>query len=252
MKRLIVAAVLVAAAIPAWSLTGQEIIDKMKEANEHPTVQARIAATIEEKGGALSERLIDQFSVTEKDLSKSVAVFQKPASVQGTRFLMVENAGRADDRWIYLPALKKVRRIAASEGGSSFIGEISYDDMSVGDRESKHTLLKDDTVGNEAVYVVESVAVDPADSQYSKTITSVSKEKWLPVRVEMYDKQGALLKVLATEEFRQVQGSWAVGKLKMSNVQNGNVTTLTFQILDYTKAIPAGVFTTKFLETGRP
>lgn len=252
MKKFLATAALVAAAIPGWSLTGQEIVDKMRDANDHPTVQARIAATIEEKGGAVSERLIDQFSVTEKDLTKAVAVFQKPASVQGTRFLMVENVGRADDRWIYLPALKKVRRIASSEGGSSFIGEISYDDMSVGNREAKNTLLKEDTVDGEAVYVVESVVIDPTDSQYSKTITSVSKEKWLPVKVEMFDKQGALLKVLDTLEFRQVQGTWAVGKLKMSNVQNGNTTTLAFQILDYTKAIPAGVFTTKFLETGRP
>lgn len=252
MKKFTLIAALLGTATLGWSITADEIIDKMKEANDHDTTQARIAATIEEKGGAVSERLIDQFSVTENDLTKAVAVFQKPASVKDTRFLMVENDGRDDDRWIYLPALKKVRRIASSEGGTSFIGEITYDDMSVGEGERKHTLLREDAVAGEAVYVVESVPLDPANGQYSKTVSFISKTKWLPLKAEMFDKQGQLLKRAEALETKEVQGSWAIVKLKMSNLQNGNATTLTFQILEYGKKIPAGVFTTKFLETGRP
>ncbi len=252
MKRTLLTAALLGLATLGWSITADEIIDKMEAQNKHDSTQARIAATIEEKGGATSERLIDQFSVTEKDLSKSVAVFQKPASVKDTRFLMVENDGRDDDRWIYLPTLKKVRRIASSEGSTSFIGEITYDDMAVGSQDRKHTLLKEDTLEGEEVYVVESVTNDPAQGQYSRTVSAVSKTKWLPVRVEMFDKQNKLLKVLDTLEFKQIQGSWSPMKLRMANVQNGNTTTLTFQILEYGKKIPAGVFTTKFLEAGRP
>ena len=251
MKKLILAATLIGSATLGWSITADEIIDKMKDANKHDSTQARIAATIEEKGGASSERLIDQYSLIENGLSKAVAVFQKPASVQGTRFLMVENNGRADDRWIYLPALKKVRRIASSEGGTSFIGEITYDDMSVGEGDRTNTLLREDTVEGEAVYVVQSVPND-SDGQYSKTISSISKTKWLPIKAEMYDKQGKLLKVAEGLEIKEVQGFWTITKLRMSNVQNGNATTLTFEKLEYGKKIPASVFTTKFLETGRP
>ncbi len=182
-----------------------------------------------------------------------MAVFQKPASVKDTRFLILENEGRDEDRWIYLPALKKVRRIASSEGGSSFIGEISYDDMSAGgSSDGTHTLLKEDVVAGEPVYVVQSISSASGSSQYSKVVAYVSKTKWLPVKVEMYDKQGKLLKVAEALEMKELQGIWTIMKLKMSNVQNGNATTLTFQILEYGKKIPAGVFTTRFLETGRP
>lgn len=253
MKKIISVALMVLTTAVSWSLTGEEIIEKMKDQNKQPSIQARIAATIEEKGSAPSERLIDQFTTTQNDLTKAVAVFQRPASVKDTRFLIVENENRGEDRWIFLPALKKVRRIAASEGGTSFIGEITYDDMSLGgtgDRTS--TLLREETLGTEACYVVESIPQNPADSQYSRTVTWVSKEKWLPVKVEMFDKQNKLLKVADAVEMKLVQGVWSVMKLRMSNVQNGNVTTLAFQILEYGKAIPNGVFTTRFLETGRP
>ena len=252
MKKTLLTAALLALATLGWSITADEIMDKVEAQNKHDSTQARLAATIEEKGGAVSERLIDQFSITEKGLNKSVAVFQKPASVKDTRFLMVENDGRDDDRWIYLPALKKVRRIASSEGSTSFIGEITYDDMAVGGDDRKHTLLKEDVVAGEEVYIVESVGTDPSKGQYGRIVSAISKTKWLPVKVDMFDKQNKLLKVLETLEFKEIQGSWTSMKLKMSNVQNGNATTLTFQILEYGKNIPAGVFTTKFLETGRP
>ena len=164
--------------------TADEIMDRVENQNRHDSTQARISASIQEKGGGLSERLFDQYGITEKGLARTVVVFQNPASIRGTRFLMVENEGRADDRWIYLPALKKVRRIATSEGGSSFIGEITYDDMDIVGQERKNTLLAEDIVAGEPVYRIESVPVDQSNSQYSRILSSVSKTKWLPVKIE--------------------------------------------------------------------
>jgi len=252
MNKILLTFMLLAQATLGWTYTADEIMNKMENQNRHDSTQARIAATIQEKGGGLSERLIDEFSITEKGLTKTVAIFQKPASVKDVRFLMIENESREDDRWIYLPALKKVRRIAAGEGDTSFIGEITYDDMAVGGQDRRHTLIKEDVVAGEEVYLIESIPVAQSKGQYGRIVTAVSKTKWLPVKIEMFDKHDALLKVMETLEFKEVQGQWSAMKLKMSNMQNGNTTTLTFQILEYSKPIPAGVFTTKFLETGRP
>jgi hypothetical protein len=227
-------------------------MDRVEAQNRHSSTQSRIAATIEEKSGVPSERLLDQYSITVDGLSKTVVVFQRPASVKNTRFLMIENDGRDDDRWIYLPALRKIRRIAASEGNSSFIGEISYDDMALVGKERENSLLREDRVNEEDVYVIESIPVDSSKSEYSRVVTYVAKDKWLPVRIEMFDKQNMLLKLMETLEFKEIQGIWSATKIQMSNVQKGNVTTLEFQILEYGKPIPSGVFTTKFLETGRP
>lgn len=253
MKRSLSALALLTALIgAAWSQTAQEIIDRMRDQNTQPSMQARIAALIEESGRAPSERLIDQYSVTENGLTKAVVVFQSPASVRNTRFLMVENTGRDEDRWIFLPSLNRVRRLAASEGNSSFIGEITYDDLSVGGGDRTHTLLREETLGGEACWVIESRPVTPGEGTYSRSVTWVIKDKYLPLRVEMYDRQNRLLKTAEALEIKQQQNVWSIMKLKMSNVQNGNATTLTFQILEYGRSIPAGVFTTRFLETGRP
>jgi len=248
----VLASVALMAQTSGGASTADQIMDKVKDQNRHDSTQARIAATIQEKGGRVSERLIDQYGITENGLTKTVAVFQQPSSVQGTRFLMIENEGRDDDRWIYLPALKKVRRIAASEGGSSFIGEITYDDMDMVFQERVNTLLQETVLAGEEVYLVESTPINASRSTYSRIVFAVSKTKWLPVEVKMFDKHGALLKVMDTLEFKEIQGKWSAMKLRMTNVQNGNTTTMTFQILEYGKPIPASVFTTKFLETGRP
>jgi outer membrane lipoprotein-sorting protein len=252
MKRFLIAAFALAAA-GLWGITPDEIVAKMRDQNKHDSTQARIQADILEKGGTASERLIDEYSITKGGLRRVVAVFQKPASVKDTRFLIVENSGREDDRWIYLPTLRKVRRIAASEGGTSFIGEFTYDDLSIRDAGMDvHTLLREESLGGEGVYVVQSLPKDPSSSQYGKTVTFVSKEKWLPLRIELYDKRGSLLKVGEVQDSKQVQGAWSIMKLRMGNVQTGNSTTITYQILEYGKPIPEGVFTTRFLETGRP
>ncbi|MDX9825455.1 outer membrane lipoprotein-sorting protein [Sphaerochaeta sp.] len=252
MKKYFLIAIILIHTSLLWAYSADEIMDKVEEQNRHSSTQARIAATIAEKSGVPSERLIDQYSITENGLSKTVVVFQKPASVKNTRFLMIENEGRDDDRWIFLPALKKIRRIAASEGDSSFIGEITYDDMALVGKERENTFLREDRVNDEDVYVIESIPVDSSKSGYSRVVTYVVKDKWLPVRIEMFDRQNTLLKVMETLEFKEIQGIWSATKIQMANVQKGNVTTLEFQILEYGKPIPPGVFTTKFLETGRP
>ena len=91
-----------------------------------------------DKNGDVSSRRIEQYSMDDADdLGRVLMIFHAPASVKNTRFLVMEKEGDADDdQWIYLPAMQRVRRIAASEGSSSFMGsDFSYDDMSSRDIE---------------------------------------------------------------------------------------------------------------------
>ncbi len=262
MKRFltILVAALCASAVQAQSAAPLSAVDIMKKVRTHAGItstQARVRMQLVDKSGSSSERLIDQFSVEEKGLTKMAIIFQAPASVKDTRFLTIQNASGPDDRWIFLPALAKVRRVAAGEGNSSFMGtDFSYDDVSSMssrpvDRDD-FALLGTDTQNGEKVFIVEVKPKNPADSEYSRTVQTIVADKWVAVKIDIYDKGGKLAKVNEVSEYKQVDGYWTSIKSTMKNLQTGHSTTLSIEKLIFNKPIPAGVFTVKFLETGRP
>jgi outer membrane lipoprotein-sorting protein len=237
------------------SPSADEIIRASRDRIKADTVSTRSRMIIAAKDGSTTERLVDQYSLDAKEGKRTVIVFQKPASVAGTRFLTVENAGRDDDRWIFLPALGKVRRIAASEGSGSFMGtDLSYDDISSADRkaeEDSHILLREESLDGMDSWVIESKPKDPG-YQYSKMVSWIEKATHIARKIELYDKKGELLKVLEIRKVQEFQGRLTPVQTKMSNIQAKTSTTIIVEIVKYDEKIPAGVFTTRFLETGRP
>jgi hypothetical protein len=206
------------------------------------------------KDGSTSERVIDQYSKDGPNGSRMIIVFQRPANVAGTRFLTMDNASGGEDRWIFLPSLGKIRRVAASEGSGNFMGtDFSYDDISSLDRKidmDTHTLLREETLNGKPCYVIQSV---PKDSgyQYSKTITWIDKVQSLIYRSEMYSRRNELIKVMEMSGYRDVQGRLTPAQTKVSTVSAGTSTIIYMDIIKYDDPIPEGVFTTAYLETGR-
>jgi len=166
----------------------------------------------------------------------------------------MDNAGGGSDRWIYLPSLGKVRRIAASESGGSFMGtDFSYDDISSMDREvslDTHTLLREETLNGNTCYVIQSVPKD-SSFQYSKTIAWIDKASFLIYKSEMYNRREELVKVMEMSAFSDVQGRLTPMQTKVSTVGAGTSTTIYMEIIKYDDPIPESVFTTAYLETGR-
>jgi outer membrane lipoprotein-sorting protein len=166
----------------------------------------------------------------------------------------MENPGAADDRWIFLPSLGKVRRVAASEGSGSFMGtDLSYDDISSATRDAdldSHRLLREESLNGSACYVIESV---PRDSsyQYSKMVQWIDKETRVTMKIELYDKKPVLAKVLEISSLKDVQGRLSPMVTTMSTLGAGTSTTITVNIIKYDDPIPDSVFTTSYLETGR-
>jgi hypothetical protein len=183
-----------------------------------------------------------------------VIVFQSPANVAGTRFLTMDTAGGGDeDRWIFLPSLGKVRRIAASEGNSSFMGtDFSYDDMSILDRDidlDTHSVLREETFNGAACYVVQSIPKD-SNYQYSKMLFWIDKSNSLLYKGELFDRRGTLVKVMEVSDFQVVQDRLTPMQTKVSTAA-GTFTTVYVEIVRYDAPVPEGVFTTAYLETGR-
>ncbi len=251
------------AATPVFAITGEEIAHNVENREVGATTHAMVQMILTDRNGTRSERVIEQYGAeAEGDLTRSVIIFHQPASVKDTRFLSVENADRDDDQWIYLPALQRVRRIAAGEGSGSFMGtDFSYDDL--GSRDSDgytHTILRRENVSfssggatvTRQAYVVDVTPNADSDSQYSRMVEWVDPESWTPIRIELYDRDGELTKVNTVTRLERVQGFWTIIGNTMETVRTGHRTELVMQRFVYNQEIPAGLFTTNFLQTGRP
>ncbi|HOT63755.1 MAG TPA: outer membrane lipoprotein-sorting protein [Treponemataceae bacterium] len=242
------------AVAPLAAQTATEIVTAARDRIDAKTVSTRSRMVILSKDGSTTERLLDQYSSDADSGDRTIVVFQRPASVAGTRFLTIERKGAEDDRWIFLPSLGKVRRIAASEGSGSFVGtDMSYDDISAANRdvsEDDHTLLREEAIGGSPCYVIESKPKD-ASFQYSKMVQWIDKETKVVRRVELFDRKGVHVKTLETLRFETVQGRLTPMETRMSTIAAKTSTTIIVEIVKYDQPIPEGVFTTDYLSTGR-
>lgn len=237
-----------------YAQDAQEIIDAARNRIDAQTVSTRSQMVLEAKGTVTGERLIDQYSSDAPEGNRTIIVFQKPATVAGTRFLTMENVKGEDDRWIFLPSLGKVRRIAASEGSGSFMGtDLTYDDISSTDRDvslDTHTWLREEILAGKSCHVIESIPIDK-NYQYSKLVSWIDKESFVAWKIELYGKNGEVVKVLEVLETSVVQSRITPMRTRMTTVADKTSTTINVKIIKYDDKIPEGVFTVDFLATGR-
>jgi hypothetical protein len=187
--------------------------------------------------------------------SKVVVKFSTPADIKGTGVLQVEHIDGDDDLWIYLPALKKSRRLVANNKKDSFAGsDFSYGEITLPKVDRyRHTLLRSEKVDAFDCHVIESAPADEtvkSNSGYSKKITWVRADNFLETKVEYYDLAGRLLKTQRTGRHQLVEpdkARWFALYREMTNHQNGHRTTIDAAKADAI-AIPDDMFTTRFLE----
>ena len=182
--------------------------------------------------------------------------FLSPSDIRGTKTLLIEHSNAEDDMWIYLPAMKKVRRLVASNKKDSFVGtDFSYGDV-IGYKveEWNHKLVREENVAGRDCYVIESTPKSPqvaANTGYSRRIGWIDKGSFVALRAEIYDLNGQLLKKLTDEDVRQVDASndrYQPMKLTAENVQTGHKTIIEFKNFKANVGIGDDVFTARSLE----
>ena len=162
------------------------------------------------------------------DGDKSLFVFDQPRVVQGTALLTHAHVNTQDDQWLYLPALKRVKRINASKRSGSFMGsEFSYEDMSSPEvEEYTYKYLRDEPCGDLTCTVTEQVPLDKK-SGYSRKIVWQDTSELRVWKMELYDRRGSLLKTLTFANYRQyLDRYWRAGKQTMVNHLTGASTVL--------------------------
>ena len=175
---------------------------------------------------SLSIKVLEQ----EADGDKSLVVFNEPADVNGTALLTFTHKQGDDDQWLYLPALKRVKRISSSNQSGPFMGsEFAYEDFTSQEVEKfDYTYLREDTVDGRPVHVFERDPLHPK-SGYTRQVVWLDKEYQQPLKVEYYDRKNDLLKVFEASDYRQYQDHhWRAHRMDMENVQTGKSTTIVW------------------------
>jgi len=234
--------------------SGRDIIKMVQDRPDGDNRKSVMTMTLVNHRGATRERTMLSYSQDDGRDSKSIMYFQAPADVKGTGFLTWEydDPSRDDDRWLYLPAMKKVRRISGSSARKeNFMGsDFTYDDM--GGRnmdEDLHRLLREELVDGSNCWVVESIPKDPDDA-YSKKISWIRQDALVPVKVEFYDRMGSLLKTLTASDINNEGEFWTTGKLVMINHSRDHKTIITMDEIDYNLELNETMFTVPALERG--
>ena len=164
------------------------------------------------------------------DGDKALSIFDSPADVKGTAFLSFTHVNEPDDQWLYLPALKRVKRIASKNKSGPFMGsEFAFEDMS-SQEVDKYTYkwLRDEKLDGKDVHVIERVPVDKY-SGYTRQVVWIDTGIYHPLKIEFYDRKNALLKTLTFMSYKQyLDKYWRPEKMSMINHQNGKSTELTF------------------------
>jgi outer membrane lipoprotein-sorting protein len=164
------------------------------------------------------------------DGDKSLTVFDEPADVKGTRFLSFTHKSGPDDQWLYLPALKRVKRISSRNKSGPFMGsEFAYEDISSQEVEKyTYRYVRDEEYEGQACFVIER---DPVDrySGYTRQLVWIDKQEYRPQKVVFYDRKNAPLKTLTYSGYQQyLDKFWRADEMFMENHQTGKSTRLVW------------------------
>ncbi len=173
--------------------------------------------------------------------------FHAPPDVKGTTFLVWKYPARDDDRWIFIPAIKLVRRIAASDRRSSFVGsDFTYEDISGRDvSDETDTLLRSETLEGRPCYVLESRPV--AGGDHARRVSWIDSERWIPLKEEYFDGRGQKIRSFSADRVEEIGGHWTVTRRTMRTLQTGQRTEVTFQDVSYDRGLPDNLFTERAL-----
>lgn len=224
--------------LSAWAqkdpvATGLEIAQEAKRRDTgYQDFVTEVTMILRNKAGQESSRkLFIKTIENESKGEKSLLVFQSPADVDGTALLTFSSRTEADDQWLYLPATKRVRRIATGSKTGSFVGsEFTYEDISPQQVEKyTYRYIRDEAFEGQTCFVVERYPTDPK-SGYKRQVTWLDQTEYRPLKVDFYDSKDAHVKTLHFRGYQKyLDKFWRPDEMLMENKLSGKSTKLVFQ-----------------------
>jgi len=189
----------------------------------------------------------------QNDGDKTMIIFDQPHDVKGTAFLTYTHSKRQDDQWLYLPALKRIKRISSNNKSGPFMGsEFAYEDLA-SQEVDKYTYkyLQDEKFNGRDVFVLERYPTYK-HSGYTKQVVYMDKQMYQPLKVVFYDRKSSILKTLLFEEYHlHIDKYWRATKMRMLNQQNGKSTDLIWENIQFRNGFTEKDFNKNSLKRAR-
>jgi len=254
-----VGATLLTSNLMAGEMDARAIMDKVDARDDGQTLEQDMMMLLIDKNGAERTRDLKSYSKDKGEDEQRTMFFKAPADVKNTAFLTYDydDASKDDDQWLYLPALKKVKRIPSTDKSSSFMGsDFSYFDMTNRDLDDyDFKILKETQVRGHDAWMIESTPNNQKvidESGYTKTIAIVRKDNFMVVRAINFLTNGKK-KYLDLTQIHEENGIWLVDEMSMTTKKGKRTlhkTVLTFSNVSLNGTIDDSVFTTRRLEKG--
>jgi hypothetical protein len=212
--------------------------------------RATVKMTITNKQGQKRER---EFNILRKDVADGgdqnyFVYFQKPPDVRKMTYMVHKHAdpGKDDDRWLYLPALSLVKRIAAGDKRTSFVGsDFLYEDVSGRSlEEDTHELIET----TDQMFVVKNVPKQPDTVEFNYFNVSIDRKTYVPMKMEFYDKEDKLYRVIESKKVEKIQDFYTVVQSAVSNLKTGSKTEMEFSDVKYIIGLEDSIFTERYLQ----
>ena len=212
--------------------------------------KAKVHMLITDKKGQTRER---EFVILRKDQSDGgdqhfYVYFNKPSDIRRMAYLVHKYTGgnRDDDRWFFLPALSLVKRIAAGDKRTSFVGsDFLYEDVSGrGLAEDTHELVQT----TDQYYLIQNTPKKPDSVEFSHFTVTIDKTSFMPMKMEYFDKAGTLYRVIESKNVETIQDLPTVTQSEVRDLKTGSTTTMTFSNVTYNLNLTDEIFTERYLQ----
>ncbi len=238
----------------SFSQTAQEIIQKSTDLIDISSMEMLSTLKIMDAKGNVRERQVSTAAKRFGDANKMLIKFISPADVKGTTLLVYDYDTKSDNMWIYMPALRKVRRVVSSEKGKSFMGsEFTNADMSKpNDADFSYSLVGSENYQGKACWKIQQSCKTQAiqdENGYSKKLSWIDKSSFLCYKIEFYDFSGKLQRVELMDNYKkQSNGKYFAFLMQMENVQNGRKSIMTIDKFQAGSQLPESAFAPTALE----
>jgi len=238
----------------------EDVVAHINSRDEGEAVSRKLSITMRDKRGKTRHRETRSYRKYYAGEKRTVIFYLAPKNIKDTAFLTYDynDPEREDSQWLYLPALRKVRRISASDRGDYFLGtDMTYEDIKLETRVSSAdfdfqtigTCDADGRLGLQIEGTPKSKAI-ARELGYSKTLSCVDNEIWMVRSSQFWDIKGKLLKTVTISNIEQIQGIWSQQNIDVENHKTGHSTKLTFSEIDYQSPVPDDTFTTNAIKRG--
>ena len=227
-----------------FSMTGDSLSVLMDNRESPKDISSELNMEITNKKGRKRKSKIK--SISKDSNAKQILWFLSPSDDKGISYLKIEHKNQDDEIRLWLPGFKKIRRISSKKKADSFMGsDLSYEDMTSRQMEDySFKIVQDDAkVDDEICYILESIP-NGIDSEYSKHVTWVEKDTYLPLKEESYDKNNKLLKS-KTFKYSLMDSFYLISEIFVENIQKKSNTKLVFSNLRINRDIKDQLFQEK-------